>query len=111
MAGGEHSSGGANAAAGTRDQNNRSHPVVFSSDRMNPLQQRKGEMAMGTVVELKSQDGFVFPAYVAEPASKPRGAIVVLQEIFGVQLAHPLGGGPRGAKRLSGHQRRPPLPV
>ena len=39
---------------------------------------------MGTVVELKSQDGFVFPAYVAEPASKPRGAIVVLQEIFGV---------------------------
>ncbi|REM69084.1 dienelactone hydrolase family protein, partial [Mycobacterium tuberculosis] len=25
-----------------------------------------------------------FPAYVAEPAGKPRGAVVVVQEIFGV---------------------------
>ena len=39
---------------------------------------------MGNFVDLKSPDGFVFPAYIAEPASKPRGAIVVLQEIFGV---------------------------
>jgi carboxymethylenebutenolidase len=39
---------------------------------------------MGQVVELKAADGFVFPAYVAQPAGKPRGAVVVLQEIFGV---------------------------
>ncbi len=39
---------------------------------------------MGHFVDLKAADGFTFPAYVAEPAGKPRGAIVVLQEIFGV---------------------------
>ena len=39
---------------------------------------------MGTFVDLESADGFVFPAYVAQPAGKPRGGIVVLQEIFGV---------------------------
>ncbi len=39
---------------------------------------------MGSFVELTSADGFKFPAYVAEPSGKPRGAIVVLQEIFGV---------------------------
>lgn len=39
---------------------------------------------MGNFVDLKAQDGFVFPAYVAEPSGQPRGAIVVLQEIFGV---------------------------
>ena len=39
---------------------------------------------MGSFSDLKSADGFTFPAYVAEPAGKPRGAIVVLQEIFGV---------------------------
>jgi len=39
---------------------------------------------MGNFIDLKSADGFVFPAYVAEPSGKPKGAIVVLQEIFGV---------------------------
>ncbi len=39
---------------------------------------------MGNFVDLKSADGFVVPAYVAQPAGKPRGGIVVLQEIFGV---------------------------
>lgn len=39
---------------------------------------------MGHFLDLKAADGFTFPAYVAEPAGKPRGAIVVLQEIFGV---------------------------
>src|SRR4051812_36015069 len=39
---------------------------------------------MGAFVDLKSADGFTFPAYVAQPAGKPQGAIVVLQEIFGV---------------------------
>ncbi len=39
---------------------------------------------MANVIDLKSADGFVFPAYVAQPAGKPKGAVVVLQEIFGV---------------------------
>jgi len=39
---------------------------------------------MGQVTELKAADGFKFPAYVATPAAKARGAVVVLQEIFGV---------------------------
>ncbi len=39
---------------------------------------------MGSLVELASADGFSFPAYVARPAGAPRGALVVLQEIFGV---------------------------
>jgi carboxymethylenebutenolidase len=39
---------------------------------------------MGKFIDLKSADGFVFPAYIAEPAGKPKAAVVVLQEIFGV---------------------------
>ena len=39
---------------------------------------------MGQFIDLKAKDGFIFPAYVAEPAGKPRGAVVVVQEIFGV---------------------------
>ena len=39
---------------------------------------------MGSFVDLKAADGFVFPAYVAQPAGQTRGAVVVLQEIFGV---------------------------
>ncbi len=39
---------------------------------------------MSNFIDLKAADGFSFPAYVAQPQGKPRGAIVVLQEIFGV---------------------------
>ena len=39
---------------------------------------------MAKTIELKAADGHSFDAYVAEPAGKPRGAIVVIQEIFGV---------------------------
>src|SRR3954452_11096957 len=39
---------------------------------------------MGSFIDLKSSDGFTFPAYVATPAGTARGAVVVLQEIFGV---------------------------
>ena len=39
---------------------------------------------MGQMVNLTGADGASFPAYVAEPAGAPRGAVVVLQEIFGV---------------------------
>jgi carboxymethylenebutenolidase len=40
--------------------------------------------AVGTKITLKAADGHSFEAYVAEPQGKPRGAIVVIQEIFGV---------------------------
>ena len=39
---------------------------------------------MGKMIELTASDGHKLSAYRADPASKPRGAIVVIQEIFGV---------------------------
>jgi carboxymethylenebutenolidase len=39
---------------------------------------------MGQMIELTSSDGFILAAYRAEPAGKPRGGLVVVQEIFGV---------------------------
>ena len=39
---------------------------------------------MGQTTTLTASDGFKFGAYRADPASKPKGAIVVIQEIFGV---------------------------
>ena len=38
---------------------------------------------MGKRVELKAKDGFTLGAYRADPADKPRGGLVVIQEIFG----------------------------
>jgi carboxymethylenebutenolidase len=39
---------------------------------------------MGQTLELTSPDGFKFSAYLAPPAGKPRGAMIIVQEIFGV---------------------------
>ncbi len=39
---------------------------------------------MSTFIDLTAADGFVLPAYVALPSGTPRGAVVVLQEIFGI---------------------------
>jgi carboxymethylenebutenolidase len=39
---------------------------------------------MGTMIELTASDGHSFGAYEAEPDGKPRGGLVVVQEIFGV---------------------------
>ena len=39
---------------------------------------------MGQTKQLRAIDGFAFGAYEAMPSSKPRGGIVVIQEIFGV---------------------------
>ncbi len=39
---------------------------------------------MGTFIDLKAADGFVFPAYVAQPVGTPKAGVVVVQEIFGV---------------------------
>jgi carboxymethylenebutenolidase len=39
---------------------------------------------MGQTIELTAKDGHRFSAYRAEPAGTPRGGVVVLQEIWGV---------------------------
>ena len=39
---------------------------------------------MGQMLEITAADGQKLPAYVAQPEGAPRGAVVVLQEIFGV---------------------------
>ncbi len=39
---------------------------------------------MGKMIELTASDGHKFAAYRAEPKGKPRGGLIVVQEIFGV---------------------------
>ncbi|WP_431016013.1 dienelactone hydrolase family protein [Bradyrhizobium pachyrhizi] len=39
---------------------------------------------MGQDIKLKASDGFELGAYRADPAGAPKGAVVVIQEIFGV---------------------------
>jgi carboxymethylenebutenolidase len=39
---------------------------------------------MGQTKQLRATDGFAFGTYEAMPKTKPRGAVVVIQEIFGV---------------------------
>ena len=39
---------------------------------------------MGKFIELKAADGHKLAAYIATPAGKPRGGVVVIPEIFGV---------------------------
>ena len=39
---------------------------------------------MGTMIQLTAADGHKFSAYRAEPKGKPKGALVVVMEIFGV---------------------------
>ena len=39
---------------------------------------------MGQFIHLKALDGFAIPAYVAQPAGHVKAAVVVIQEIFGV---------------------------
>jgi carboxymethylenebutenolidase len=42
------------------------------------------EKTMGKMIELTSADGTRVPAYEARPTGTPKGAVVVIQEIFGV---------------------------
>ena len=39
---------------------------------------------MGENITLTASDGFTFDAYRAAPAGTPKGGVVVIQEIFGV---------------------------
>jgi carboxymethylenebutenolidase len=41
-------------------------------------------MQVANYIELTAADGFKFPAYEARPTGQAKGAVVVLQEIFGV---------------------------
>src|SRR6476661_10233707 len=41
-------------------------------------------LLMGKMIQLTASDGHKLDAYRADPAGKPRGGIVVIQEIFGV---------------------------
>src|SRR5260221_12156781 len=41
-------------------------------------------LPMGKMIQLTASDGHKLDAYRADPAGKPRGAVVVIQEIFGV---------------------------
>src|SRR5215471_3761504 len=43
-----------------------------------------GSKDMAQTKQLRAVDGFAFGTYEAMPKTKPRGAIVVIQEIFGV---------------------------
>src|SRR5690606_12332373 len=43
-----------------------------------------GDDAMGTTVKLTAADGHPLTAYRADPADAPRGGVVVIQEIYGV---------------------------
>src|SRR3979490_1197746 len=43
-----------------------------------------GETKVGKMIELSAADGHKFAAYRAEPKGKPRGGLIVGQEIFGV---------------------------
>jgi carboxymethylenebutenolidase len=48
------------------------------------LRRAGGDVGMGEKIELKCKDGVTISAYRAEPEGAPRGGVVVLQEIFGV---------------------------
>jgi len=48
------------------------------------LDRREESSFMGRSIELTAKDGFKLGAYRADPAGKARGALVVIQEIFGV---------------------------
>src|SRR5260221_4949488 len=43
-----------------------------------------GETKVGKMIELSAADGHKLAAYRAEPKGKPRGGLIVVQEIFGV---------------------------
>src|SRR5256714_15046189 len=44
----------------------------------------KGETRVGKMIELSAGDGHKLAAYRAEPKGKPRGGLIVVQEIFGI---------------------------
>jgi len=59
--------------------------IVENGDAWRFVRRRaNGEHAMGEKIELTCKDGVKIGAYAARPAGAPKGGVVVLQEIFGV---------------------------
>jgi carboxymethylenebutenolidase len=60
--------------------------VATAASRATPptWHDKNGTSDMGETVKLKAKDGVTITAYRAAPSGKPKGAMVVLQEIFGV---------------------------
>src|SRR5882762_1632560 len=48
------------------------------------ITRHEGGSPMGETINLTAEDGHKLAAYKATPSGKPRGALVVIQEIFGV---------------------------
>jgi carboxymethylenebutenolidase len=48
------------------------------------LRRARGDVGMGETIELTCKDGVTISAYRARPDGAPKGGLVVLQEIFGV---------------------------
>src|ERR1700748_1581457 len=61
----------------------RSSPIISSIKRGSsaPYSERQ---KMGQQIQLKASDGFKLGGWRADPAGKPKGGLVVIQEIFGV---------------------------
>src|SRR5215470_10461203 len=49
-----------------------------------PCRRVKGRFKLGTQISLTASDGFKLGGYRADPLGKPKGGLVVIQEIFGV---------------------------
>ena len=62
-----------------------------------------GSGSMGEFTTIMARDGHEFQAWLARPPGRPRGAVVVVQEIFGVNAPHP-----RGHRRLRRRRATPP---
>ena len=45
---------------------------------------------MGEKITIAGKDGFRFGAYLAEPEGKPKGGVLICQEIFGVNPKRPI---------------------
>ena len=57
---------------------------------------------MSQHTQLQASDGHKFDAYIAQPSGEPKAGVVVLQEIFGVNCAHPFRCGSLCPRRISG---------
>src|ERR1051325_12135713 len=59
-------------------------PSIRSPHTRHPRCRQPRRSLVGKTVQLTAKDGHKLDAYIAEPSGKARGAIVVIQEIFGV---------------------------
>ena len=67
-----------------RGQGRRPEPLRGALRGRRRYPARLGDTPMSEFTTLMARDGHEFSAWLAAPAGKPRGAVVVIQEIFGV---------------------------